>query len=209
MEILDISHIQHYPIGGENALKFLYTKTEKYANREVGIAVGIGNVASPYIDLKIGKDIHRLCLNSLNHSVFPLLYPPSCLYSAMEDGSVPIVELFKLYETRVFDTNKKYQVVFNTPIISYEWAVYDTIKKEEGILKFIRKTSNMGDLVHSFRYDPELRRFSMYDDTNRRPLGVAFQTDLFQYLFERHIDVFGLIPKGLARDITTLNNQTK
>lgn len=134
----------------------------------------------------------------------PLLLPMSSLYTEMEDGTVHIVELFKMYETREFDKNKKYSVVFDAPIIDYKWEVYNTIKSEEGILRFIRKTSNMGDLVHSFRYDPKLRRFSMYDDSNRRPLGVAYQIDLFTYLFQHHFDVFSLIDNGLAIDKTII-----
>ncbi len=63
----------------------------------------------------------------------------------------------------------------------------------------------MGDLVHSFRYDPELRRFSMYDNTNRRPLAIAYQIDLFDYLFSHHYDVYGLIDKGLAIDKRSVN----
>lgn len=134
----------------------------------------------------------------------PLLLPMSSLYTEMEDGVVPIVELFKMYETREFDKNKKYSIVFDAPIIDYKWEVYNTIKSEEGILRFIRKTSNMGDLIHSFRYDPELRRFGIYDDSNRRHLGVAYQLDLFTYLFSHHFDVWNLIPQNLAIDKTKI-----
>lgn len=134
-------------------------------------------------------------VNNQNYKI--VLRPMSDLYKEI-NGEVGIVELFKLYETRVFDTDKKYDVVFDAPIISYEWVKYDTIKSEEGILRYLRKTSNMGDLVHSFRYDPELRRFSMYDDTNRRPLAIAYQLELFSYLFANHYDIFGLLEQGLA-----------
>lgn len=182
MDILDISHIQHYPIGGENALKFLYTKTEKYANREVGIAVGIGNVASPYIDLKIGKDIHRLCLNSLNHSVFPLLYPPSCLYSAMEDGSVPIAYIASI----ICGINK-------------EWTLLETSLQYEG------DKCN----YHFFYEDGSFHYVKSFEDGSFRNIRVENQLQAFQYCYSKHIDLEGLIPKGLAIDITTLNNQTK
>lgn len=209
---LELKNIQNYPLQGNN-LKVV--DPNGYTASIVGIIT-----TDPFVqvDFDTAQDdvIIRVMYEDGDHKpdydfatwgisqIKPLLLPMSSLYKEMEDGTVPIVELFKMYETRVFDKDKKYSIVFDTPIVSYEWAVYDTIKKEEGILKYIRKTGNMGDLVHSFRYDPELRRFSMYDDSNRRPLAIAYQLDLFTYLFSHHFDVFSLIDNGLAIDKTKI-----
>ncbi|NDV77881.1 hypothetical protein [Dysgonomonas sp. 511] len=165
----------------------------------------IGTITGIDLSNIIKVKYRELTFSETIFDIKPILRPMSDLYKpSLPDGKIPIVELFEMYETREFDTDKKYSVVFNAPIISCEWEVYDTIKKEEGVLRFLRKTSNMGDLVCSFRYDPELRRFSMHDDTNRKPLGIAYQIDLFNYLFENHFDIYGLIEQGLAIDINTV-----
>ena len=140
----------------------------------------------------------------------PILRPLSDLTKEIEvngEKFVPMIKLLHFYETNYFHKEEylKYIIFDINSIISCEHKKYEISQKEDFIVTFPVETSNMGTLVYSFTYDPQIRRFAYRDDTNRRPLGVGFQLDLFQKLFEWHFDVFGLIPLELANDINTLN----
>ena len=56
----------------------------------------------------------------------------------------------------------------------------------------------------SFTYDPFLRRFLTRIESERAPIGVGYQLDMFNKLFEWHFDVLNLIPEKLALNINTL-----
>ena len=139
----------------------------------------------------------------------PILHPLSDLTKEIEvngEKFVPTIKLLYLYETNYFHEEEHLKcVIFDiNSIISCEHKKYELMKQEDFIVTFPVETSNMGTLVYSFTYDPKIRRFAYRDDTNRRPLAVGFQLDLFEKLFEWHIDVYNLIPQGLALDINTI-----
>lgn len=127
-----------------------------------------------------------------NPTVVPLLLPMSSLYTEMEDGKVPIVELAK---------------------ICYQKAGYNAIV-EDGKCYVV---NNQNAKIYRFCYDQSHKSF--YSMTlfvtsewrakvvrycEDRDTGVHNQLDLFIYLFENHFDVFGLIDKGLALDKTKI-----
>lgn len=139
----------------------------------------------------------------------PILRPLSDLTKEIEvngEKFVPMIKLLYLYETNFFHEEELLKcIIFDIDsIISCEHKKYELLRREDFIVTFKVETSNMGTLVYSFTYDPKIRRFAYRDETNSRPLGVAFQYDLFQLLFEWHFDVFGLIEQGLAIDLNTL-----
>ena len=174
------------PQSGPKILTVSGTFTDSYGER--------------YIEAMYGGDKYEI----FNTDFFPILRPMSDLVKEI-DGVVPIVELFKLYDSGSFGgENSIKRDPF--PIIDYKWEYYPTINKDECILRYLIKFQE-GDRIHSFRYDPQLRRFSCYDDTYKRPLGVAYQADLFEYLSAHHFDYRGLIEKGLAIDVNTLKNE--
>lgn len=133
------------------------------------------------------------------HSVKPILYPLSCLTKEITvDGYnegkpfVPMVELYEKYETGFFRKGEKLGIPIPGKGISCTHEIYELIEQELFILKYHVPTSNMGDLVYSFSYDPNLNRFSMRNETHKSPLGIAYQLDMFQLLFSWHINLFNL-----------------
>jgi hypothetical protein len=140
-----------------------------------------------------------------------ILHPLSDLTKEIEHNGekfVPMVKLLHLYETNHFHENENLKcVIFDlSKIISCEHNKYELINREDFTVKYLVPTSNLGTLIYSFTYDPEIRRFACRDETRRMSLGVGHQLDLFQKLFEWHFDVFGLIEQGLAIDINTLKH---
>jgi len=123
------------------------------------------------------------------------------------DKFIPLRKLHEYQETNFFYGDEKphlkgYPFVDN--IISIKHNKYGYDLGEDFMLKYSVETSNMGTLVHSFTYSPDLRRFLLRDDTRSKPLGVGHQLDMFDLLHEWHFDTRGLIEKGLAIDINIL-----
>ncbi len=118
----------------------------------------------------------RLCdLSPLKFSIKPPLRPLSDLYKEI-DGVVGIVELAKIEH----------------PCSSYH------ILRHKVVEVACDDQSSM-----SFKYDPDENYFinSNFDcDDENYP--IMYQLDLFTYLFSHHYDVFGLIDKGLAIDLS-------
>lgn len=133
-----------------------------------------------------------------------LLRPLSDLVKPLPSGEIPFIKLFEMYNRNEF-SETPYKKKECDKIISCDYVYYEFLKSYECILKYAFETSNMGTLVYSFRYDPQLRRFLHRDETHERPLGVSHQIDLFNFLFEHHFDVYGLCEKGLAIDINKIN----
>ncbi len=102
----------------------------------------------------------------------PLLLPMSSLYTEMEDGTVPIVELAKIaFPKNKFELNR-----------SGCWF---------GAEKFI-----YSEATNSFRtLHEDGGCFSQGSE-------VINQLTLFTYLFPHHFDVYNLIPQNLAIDKT-------
>ena len=143
------------------------------------------------------------------NGIKPILRPLSDLTKDIEyrgEKFVPLKKLHELDETNYFGNTeeKGYKLRFMDKVISVKHNTYKLSGTEEFVVKYLVETSNIGDLIYSFSYDPELRRFLKRDDTRSIPLGIGYQLDMFNKLFEWNFDVFGLIDKGLAIDINTL-----
>lgn len=111
-----------------------------------------------------------------NPTVVPLLLPTSSLYTEMEDGKVPIVELFKMLCTE------------DDPYESFH----------------IRLMSDCLEIRYNqalFYFEEGAFRYTINDKLD---VFIPNQLDLLTYLFEHHFDVFGLIDKGLALDKTKI-----
>lgn len=114
----------------------------------------------------------------------PLLLPMSSLYTEMEDGTVPIVELAKMAATQML-TDKG------------EW----TLGNEYDIHGYLFRVVRNNFLLAVFYYNEKSKYFSF------RTNGVELhcpQLDLFTYLFSHHYDVYSLIPQNLALDKTKI-----
>lgn len=99
---------------------------------------------------------------------------------------VPLVKLYEYLETRYFDKDKKYTVLFKKEkVISCEKLTYKYFKHTLYSLEYCEEYDD-GVHIRSFSFDPILNRFLLRDETERRPLGVAYQFDLFQKLIEWH-----------------------
>lgn len=111
------------------------------------------------------------------YEVKPLLIPISSLYTEMEDGTVPIVELARI-------------------AVDYEWG----LGKHYCDGLYIDAAESIYDI---FYYNESHKVFEL---ANIYGIGgvAPNQLDLFTYLFSHHFDVFSLIDKGLAIDKTKI-----
>lgn len=99
---------------------------------------------------------------------------------------VPLVKLFEYLDTRYFDKTNKYKILFNEDkVISCKKMEYKYFVHEDYVLEYIEEYEDETH-IKAFTYDPMLNRFLLRDETERRPLGVAYQFDLFQKLIEWH-----------------------
>ena len=104
----------------------------------------------------------------------PILLPMSSLYTEMEDGKVPAIELAKIAKPK---TTWTLQPDCNFPL------------------------SNIGEL---FAWTIDENEFYFHLEWKDYSKHYFNQLGCFQYLFENHFDVFGLIDKGLALDKTKI-----
>lgn len=110
----------------------------------------------------------------------PLLLPLSALTEQLQDGSVPIVELAKMAWTN------------NEPLI-----------KKYYISNYILKYTFDGDEYY-FSFDKSYG-FSFCRMTPHQTfMPINNQLQLFEYLYSKHFDIYGLIPAGLAIDKRTV-----
>lgn len=108
----------------------------------------------------------------------PILLPMSSLYTEMEDGTVPIVELAK---------------------IEHSCSVYHILRN-----KVVEVAGDNQDSM-SFKYDLDDNYFINSNfDCDYEYYPIMYQLDLFTYLFSNHFDVWNLIDKGLALDKTKI-----
>lgn len=171
---LELKHIQHYPIGGYNALNIT-------DGCEVKLVDGIYTFDNKkeFWYKSCGWNLHR-------DSWKPLLLPMSSLYKEMQDGKVHIVELAKI-ATGLQD-----------------WEVIEYLPTF-GSLKIKFKPYLIAyNKEYNFRFFFRDKDFYLYDVDGARECTHQNQLDLFNYLFENHFDVFGLIDKGLALDKTKI-----
>jgi len=150
----------------------------------------------------------NLMLNIIDRSTsyMPIMRQLSDLTKEIEvngETFVPMIKLLELEDTASFNS-ESITVKFDTKIISCEWNTYQYLSEKEATVKYVVDTTNIGELIYSFTYSVNFRRFARRNESTNRPLGVGYQIDLFQKLFEWHFDVFGLIDEKLAIDINTL-----
>lgn len=122
----------------------------------------------------------------------PLLVPTSSLYTEMEDGKVPIVELAKMAGCNIN--------MIKLPINEIE--TINIAKNNEVEFKYSSGYHRYfifrnGSFYYKTGHD---RRYGQDYET----LKQSSQIELFTYLFEHHFDVFSLIDKGLALDKTKI-----
>lgn len=109
-----------------------------------------------------------------------LLLPLSALTEPLEDGTVPIVELAK--------------------IAGLNFIKIDSIQITNGWIQIL---SQPKDSFYRFVYDSKTMGFRYYIDGNLYHLSNQLQ--LFEYLYLKHFDIYGLIDAGLAIDKRTVN----
>ncbi len=161
---------------------------------------GIRTIKTGDISIK-SNDTHIGFIRELNLALRPI----SCLTKPItvpnyNQGKefVPIVELLRLQETNSFHTDEHIRLNFDeSKIISCVHMEYRYTDKRDFIVKYVSTDHH----VYSFTYDPETRRFATRDETLSKPLGIAFQADMFDLMNQWLIDWRDLIGKGLAVSI--------
>ena len=169
---LTLTHIQHYPIGGENALKVI--DENKFIAEIVGIIT-----TDPFleIDWDTAPDDVILRVMYQDHEnkpdydfakwgisqIKPLLRPMSDLYKEI-DGKIGIVDIFKMTNIRI----ESYSVTKSS-------LAYDD-----------------GAEYCGFCWEDDNKCFSNSDDE------MFFTMEMMEYLFANHYDVYGLIDQNLA-----------
>jgi len=136
------------------------------------------------IDYESNEIPISLMIFSINRSSLkPILRPLSDLYKpCLEGGKIPIVELAKIstgidwdkYEASITDVNETTIEISSRQLI-FSFSDGSFYLQSKG-LKELRKTTCL----------------------------LNNQLALFQYLYEHHFDVFGLIDQSLAIDINTV-----
>lgn len=113
-----------------------------------------------------------------NPIIKPLLLPMSSVYTEMEDGTVPIVELAK---------------------IEHPCSIYHILRNK------VVEVAGDNQNSMSFKYDLDDNYFINSNfDCDDEYYPIMYQLDLFTYLFSHHFDVFSLIPQNLALDKTKI-----
>lgn len=112
----------------------------------------------------------------------PILRPmPDLTLPCLDDGETPLVELAKIATRRFLteESTASFKVVRDFCIIE--------IQNIEVIFSYT-----------------DFMTFTLFNRRYSQHKPVMDQLELFQYLFEHHFDVFGLIEKGLAINMNTL-----
>lgn len=138
----------------------------------------------------VGLDITRYGIKLLSptydngcceiHNGRPILLPISDLYKEV-DGVVHIVELARI-------ASEKCKVEFEPDISTIKYNKYHSV---------VVRCKKWGS---EFWYAED---GYFYFEYNGNTMDL-YQLDLFNYLFEHHFDVYGLIDQGLAIDINTI-----
>ena len=177
MEHLELKHIAPYFTYG---LKVVEVSGDKVLSDEFRIDVAnfdcgnIGGNDAPLDSFELGRSF-RL------YQIRPILRPLTDLCTQLPNGKIPAVEMAKLdliykkHLDRTLLVDDKWEPIFE----------YRIIEKSFG--KVLKVTSADTWIIYlSFTKISNISHF------------------LFEYLLKNHFDVFGLIEKGLAIDINTL-----
>lgn len=163
---LELKHIQHYELSGDNGLKFKHENNTEPIQLDSILFKCEWNFT--FTDNKGNPDV------GLFSQIKPILLPMSSLYTEMEDGKVPAIELAKIANPK---TTWTLQPDCNFPL------------------------SNIGEL---FAWTIDENEFYFHLEWKDYSKHYFNQLGCFQYLFENHFDIYGLIDKGLALDKTKI-----
>lgn len=146
---LELKHIQNYPLFGDNGLKVFSNYWSK--NKKIGICSisCITNESDNNIGL-IGKDKFERYDHIRNIKL--LLLPMSSLHTEMEDGKVPIVEIYK--KMFYFQIIKEYKIEDNCLVFgkhTFEWVDEFRAFSLDGDTAYI--TIEVSDYLDSLHFD--------------------------------------------------------
>lgn len=105
---------------------------------------------------------------------------------------------WKLWVTRDNKSNKKVIDSMNCSGRGF------TLKEVKLILRPLRDLKNGFNGMFIYK-EKEINRLTKLEDINNSTFSMNSQLKNFNYLFENHFDVFGLIEKGLAISYNDLN----
>lgn len=111
----------------------------------------------------------------------PILLPLSALTEQLPDGTIPIVGLAKIATKHIWGE-----------LIDFTKAELLSESESAGLIVYYDKTERV-----SFTADFDCNRkdFTLYSDGDELNMD---KLQLFEYLFQNHFDVFGLIDQNLA-----------
>lgn len=128
----------------------------------------------------------------------PILRPLSDLTKEIEvngEKFIPIVELFNLRTQKTNARVKEIYIKDNTAVIECEPLIIEKVIHSIDFFEIDLEPEDITfSLVTELKFPQEIESFYL--------LGNEFK--MYQRLFEWHFDVFGLIEKGLAVNINTL-----
>lgn len=208
---LELKHIQHYPIGGDNALKIkcfedeihelLGINTYKYdfknrpSKKKPRVIVGTYRNVGGYMTSMVKLEDIR-----------PILRPMSDLYRKI-DGKIGIVELAKMlgdFKELISIEIEEDNYQDGLPAPYYE-------------VKYVSNIDDSGDIHATLVFCPDtcsFERLIIYNARLKNPVSVSdlqgcptrCYNKFYEYLFENHYDVYDLIGQGLAIDKNTIQD---
>lgn len=141
---------------------------------------------SPFIWITEGEDENKRLIQDF----IPILRPLSDLIQPIFDGVAPLTIICHEY----FGFGKGYISAPEFDLINENGFIGFQIHNQ-GVY-FVREETNYGISTY---FTHQLKSENIWI-----PQKVTQQLEMFQYLFENHFDVFGLIDAGLAIDINTI-----
>lgn len=185
-------------------------------DEEIGLKVAPLKTITQYKKYWLAKAGIRQCKSFYNGNGFkPLLFSIKSLTKEIQLADynnglpfVPLKELHRLNELNEFSKNKDaLRRIFVDTVISCEFMESDgsMFSSDYAQLKYTVDT-NLGTLIYSFGYNATMSRFDARDESHKRPLGVAYQLEMFDLLNLWKIDYRGLINEGFAIEVNSENN---
>lgn len=185
---LNITHLQHYPIGGENALRLMHNDANI-------ILVGVQNYNIIDVHIRDAKYSDSICpVQVYLKDCKPLLLPLSALYEEIDEE----IGMKVIGEMLGYDLSK---YVDNDGDIFYGFYLTD---------KSIPHKIPMEDReIYFIYFDTNLKWFYMVNqwlEPDDCCECIPFNLEVSSYLDSNHYDWrYGLIDKGLAIDKRSVN----
>ena len=171
-------------VGCSNGCEYCYCKK--------GILAGTMGMNKPQLK-KLKDENHAVHIQgALEGSSTPILRPISDLNKPLKDDTIPIVELAKICYVKA-----GYNAIFEKE------KCYVVNSLGAKLYRFYFDTSHNSFYSMTLFVSSRWKEKSKYSED--RDVGVHNQVQLFDYLNQHHFDYRGLIEKGLAIDINTLN----